>query len=286
MGSSSPPTPQNPALTANTQQGYNTQAAVQNQAGSAVNQFNPYGSLTYQQTGVGPGGIPIYSSSVNFSGPQQGLYNTQTATQGLTGQQGQNLLAGANYGGMSPTQAIGNESSGIQGQLMGQWLTSQMPWLNQQTDLLKNQLENSGIMPTPTATSDPSTWGAYERAMGQLQQSQTMGVAGAASQFQPQAFQEASSLYQLPAQLGLQLSQYGAPQSPTGSLVQTPGFNTSAPNYEGDVNSAFQAEMQAYIAQQQQQGSLLSGLFGAGGNILGGMARAGNLSTLGGLFPA
>lgn len=272
---SSPPQPQNPNVTANTQQQYNTQAAVQNQAGSAVNQFNPYGSLTYQQTGVGPGGIPIYSSNVNFSGPQQGLYNTLTGTQQSAGQQGQNLIQGANYGGQSPTQAIGNESSGIEGQLMGQWLSSQEPWLNQQTDQLKTQLENSGIFPSPSATNDPSTWGPYERAMGQLNQSQEMGVAGAASQFQPQAYQEALQNYQLPEQIGLQLAQFGGPQSPTGSLVQTPGFNTSAPDYTGAVNAYDTAQMQAYMAQQGLTGSILSGLFGMGGNILGGMARGG-----------
>lgn len=272
---SSPPQPQNPGTTANTQQGFNTLAAEQNQAGSAVNQNNQFGSLTYQQTGVGPGGIPIYSSNINLNPQQQGLLNTQTATQQNAGNQAFNLLSGANYGGQSPTQAIGNESSGIEGQMMGQWLSSQTPWLNQQTDQMKTQLENSGIFPSPTATNDPSTWGPYERAMGQLQQSQEMGVAGAASQFQPQAYQEALSNYQLPEQLALQLSQYASPQSPTNSLVQTPGFNTSAPNYEGDVSNYTNAQMQAWAAQQQMQGSLLSGLFGAGGNIIGGMARGG-----------
>lgn len=289
MGSSSPPQPQNPTTTANTQQQYNTQAAEQNQAGSAVNQFNPYGSLTYQQTGTGPGGIPLYSSSVNFSPQQQGLYNILTGTQGVSGIEGQNLMLGANYGAVSPTQAIGTEASGIQGGLMNQWLTSQEPWLNQQTDRLKNQLENQGIFPSPTATNDPNTWGPYEREMAQLQQSQNMAVAGAASQFQPQAFNEAVGLYGLPAQLGLQLAQFGGPQSPTSSLVQTPGFNTAAPGYENDVNAAFNAQMQAYMAQQQQQSAMISGLFGLGGNVLGGMARgpgglAGGFKGLGGLF--
>lgn len=271
--SSSPPQAQNPGTTALNQQQLNTTAAEQNQAGSAVNQFNPYGSLTYQQTGTGPGGIPLYSSSVNFSPQQQGLYNILTGTQYGAAGAGQNLINNANYGATSPNQAIGNESSGIEGQMMGQWLTSQAPWLQQQKDQQKAQLENSGIFPSPTATNDPSTWGPYERAMGQLEQSQGMAVAGAASQFQPQAFSEATSLYQMPEQMGLSLAQFGSPQSPTGSLVQTPGYNTSAPNYEGDVNAYNQEQMQAWAAKQGLTGQMLSGLFNMGGNVLGGMAR-------------
>lgn len=274
MGSS-PPQPQNPSTTAGVQQGMNTQAAEQNQAGSMVDQNNQYGSLSYQQTGVGPGGIPLYSSNVSLSPQQQGLFNILTGTQYGAGAAGNNLINQANYGAISPTDAIGNESSGIQGQMMGQWLSSQAPWLQQQKDAQKAQLENSGIFPSPTATNDPSTWGPFERSMGQLEQSQGMAVAGAASQFQPQAFSEATSLYQMPEQMGLTLAQFGQPTSPTGSLVQTPGFNTSAPNYEGDVNSAIQAQMQAWAAQQQMYGQMLSGVFGLGGNVLGGMARGG-----------
>lgn len=272
-GSATPPQPANPINTATTQQQFNTSAAEQNQAGSAVNQFNPFGSLTYQQTGTGPGGIPLFSSSVNLSPQQQGLLDTLTGTQQSAGNAGQSLINGANYGGSTPTQAIGTESSGIQGGLMSQWLQSQEPWLNQQAQQEDTQLRNQGIFPSPTATSDPSTWGPYERQMNQIQQSQDMAVAGAASQFQPQAFNEASSLYTLPAQLGLQFAQFGQPTSPTSSLVQTPAFNTTSPDFTGATEAANQEQMQAFIAQQQLQGSLMSGLFGAGGTILGGLAK-------------
>src|SRR5882672_2350016 len=221
-GGSSPPQPIPAGQVASQQQQYNTQAGMSSQAGSMVNQNNWLGSLGYQQIGTDPNtGVPIYGSSLNLSPQQQGLYNTLTGTQQAAGQAGQGLIQGANYGGQSPTQAIGNESSGIQGMLMNQWLQSQAPWLSQATTELDTKLKNQGLNPSPTATSDPSTWGAYEKAMGQLRQSQTMGVAGAASQFQPQAFQEASTLYGLPASLAMQLSQFGSPQSPGGSLVQT-----------------------------------------------------------------
>lgn len=266
-GGSSPPPVQDPNVTAQTGQQYNTAAAQNSQAGSMVNQYNPYGSLTYSQTGVGPNGTPIYSSQLNLNPVQQQLLNTLTGTQQAAGQQGQNLIQGANYGSQSPTQAIGNESSGIEGQMMGQWLSSQAPWMQQTTDQLDTKLRNQGLLPSPSATQDPSTWGPYEKAMAQNTQAQQMGVAGAASQFQPQAFQEASSLYNMPAQLGLQLAQFGQSTSPGSSLVQTPGLNEQPVDYGSIVNQATQNQMAAYQAQVAQQNALMSGLFGAAGKL-------------------
>jgi hypothetical protein len=252
-----------------------------------VNQNNQYGSLNYTQTGTSSDGTPIYSSNLQLSPQQQTLLNTLTGTQTSAGQQGQNLIQGANYGGQSPTQAIGNQSSGIQGQLMGQWLQSQAPWMSQATTELDAKLKNQGLNPSPTANpNDVSTWGPYEKAMGQLRQSQTMGVAGAASQFQPQAFQEASSLYQMPAQLGASLAQFGAPTSPGQSLVQTPGRSAQTTDYSGIVNQAQQQQMNAYMIQQQQQAAMMKAMFGlagtVGGAAIGGPMGASLGSSLGG----
>lgn len=286
MGDSSPPPqPQNPAVTAGIQQQYNTTSAEQNQAGSAINQFNPYGSLTYAQTGTGPGGIPLYSANVNLSPQEQNLFNTLKGTQASAGQQGQNLIQGANYGAINPTQAIGTGTSGISGQMMGGYMSLMQPFFTNQTQQLDTQLRNQGLTPSPTANpSDPSTWGAYERQMYQNMGDQSRNVAGAAAQFQPQAFQEASSLYTLPAQLGENLAQFGGPTTPNSALVQTPQFNTSAPDYTSAVNSADQMQMQAWQQQQMQNSAMMSGLFGLGGNVLGGMAKGGSGIFSPGLF--
>ncbi len=265
-GGSSPPSVQNPNVTAATQAGFNTAAGTESQAGSSTSQFNPYGNLQYSQTGTGPGGVPLYSSSLNLNPTQQNLLNILTGTQARAGQQGQNLLNQADYGGQSPTQAIGNQTQGIEGGLMGGWLQSQSPWMTLATDQMDTKLRNQGFSP-----GEPG----YDNAMKNLTQGNSMAVAGAASQFQPQAFQEASSLYQLPASLGAQLAQFGQPQSPGSSLVQTPGLNIQSPDYTGAVSSAQQAQEQNYQAQIAQSNALMSGLFGLGGNVLGGMARGG-----------
>jgi len=268
MGSgASAPTPQPAGQVAATQQGFNTAAGQASQAGSMVNQNNQYGSLNYQQTGTSPDGTPIYTSNLQLSPQQQQLFNTLTGTQTTAGQQGQNLIQGANYGGQSPTSAIGTESSGIQGQLMNQWLQSQAPWMQIQSTQLDTKLRNQGLSPSPTATNDPSTWGPYEQAVNQNTQAQQMAVAGAASQFQPQAFSEASSLYTLPASLGMQLAQFGQPTNPGQSLVQTTGLNVAPADYASAVAQQEQIAEQNYQAQVAQNSAIIQGLFGAGGKI-------------------
>src|ERR1700722_15274485 len=77
----------------NLQQGFN----INSQAGSQYNQSNPYGSLQYQQTGTGPGGVPIYSANTSLSPVEQGLFNQYTGTQGQAGSQAPGALNFGNY---------------------------------------------------------------------------------------------------------------------------------------------------------------------------------------------
>jgi hypothetical protein len=281
LGSNSGPTPPDPSQVAQAQQGYNTTTAEQNQAGSAINQNNAYGSLQYKQTGTGPGGIPLYTATTSLSPQQQQLLNTLTGTQTAAGQGGQNLIAGANYGGSDPTSTIGLGTSGISGGLMGGWLQSMQPFFTTQTQQLDTQLKNQGLSPSPTSNpNDPSTWGPYERAMAQNEKDQVSQVAGAASQFQPQAFQEASSLYTLPAQLGENLATFGGPTTPNASFVQTPQFSSNPADFTGAAYNTADLQQKNYQSQMQNQSALMSGLFGAGGNVLGGLAKAGTLGSV------
>jgi hypothetical protein len=277
--SSSGPAPPDPTNVADTQNSYNTLAAEQNQAGSAVNQNNAYGSLNYSQTGTGPGGIPIYSANVSLSPQQQQLLNTLTGTQNTAGQAGSSLLANANYGGTDPTTAIGTGTSGISGQMMQGYMQQMQPFFTTQTQQLQTQLANQGLNPSPTANpNDPSTWGPYEREMYQNQTTQANQVAAEAAQFQPQAFQEASSLYTLPAQLSESLAQFAAPTTPNSSLVQTPQYSTSAPDFSSDAYNTAQQQEQNYTNSINQQNALMSGLFGTAGNVLGGIGKSGGLN--------
>jgi len=102
MGSGTNAPVYDPSTVSAQQQGSNIQSAVSGQAASNVNQVTPYGTLTYQQTGVGPNGVPTYTATTNLSPAQQQLVNTLQGTQQTAGTQAGQLLTNANYGANGP----------------------------------------------------------------------------------------------------------------------------------------------------------------------------------------
>jgi hypothetical protein len=287
MGQPSPPSPGTIASEAtglsNEQQGYNIGA----QAGSQYNQSDPYGSLNYSQTGVGPGGVPLYSATTSFSPAQQNLYNQYTGTQAQAGANAATDLGFGNYGTVSPSQQIGSATSGTTGQLENMYLGSVEPFFQTQQQQLDTQLQNQGFTANspsggtnnpngPTAQGNP----AYNNAMRQLTTNQDQAALGAAAQFEPSAFSQATSLYNLPLTTSEQLAQWGAPTSPTSQFTSnTPAL--SAPNAIGaDQAVGSQAEAQ-YQAQQAQYNAMISGLFGVGSAALGGLTGGLGLGGLG-----
>lgn len=230
------------------------------QAGSQVNQIGPTGALTYYQTGVGPNGVPTYTAVQQLTPQQQELLNLQQMNMGIAGGAGGNMLANSfNMYSQDPTQVIGNQTSGIEGGLMGEWLTSQAPWMQLSHDQLDTQLRNQGLMPGSQA---------YNNAMNQLNQSQMMGVAGAASQFQPTAFQEAQNLYGLPANLGMALSSFNQPGNVNlPETGQAPGY--AAPNVLSAISTAQQGNEFNTGLQQQQNMANLAGLLSIGKGFFG-----------------
>lgn len=271
--SSSPSVPAvpSPGGTANVQTGLNTTAAEQSQQGSGVNQVNPYGSLTYSQTGTGAGGVPLYTATTSLSPQQQGLLNTLTGTQQTAGTDAASLLAGANYGSQSPTAAIGNATTGLTQQAMAQEQAYLSPTFTQQTQQMDTQLKNQGL--------NPGTPG-YQPAMNGLLQSQGQTTTGFLASIEPQMFSQATTEYQMPETMAGTLAALGAPTTPNASFVQTPQLSVTPANYEGDVATSDQANMAAYQAQLQQSNAMMSGLFGMGSAALGGLAKSGALTSL------
>jgi hypothetical protein len=296
-----------------------TQANQAAQQGSMVNQNNPYGSLSYSQTGTGANGTPIYTANTTLTPQQQQLFNTLQGTQGQAGQlAGGNIAAGsslipgannllgganqdintanqavnnANYGGTNSTAAIGNATSGLTGQLMNQYMAGVQPFQTTQTSQLDTQLRNQGLAP-----GNP----AYDNAMRSNVTSQTLANDQAEAQFEPQAFQQATTEYQMPATIGSELSQIGGSQSQTGAGQATMGAGESqlgtglaqfgapgsvgqnlvnAPqlqpaNYVGAAGVGEQGSEAQYKAQMDQYSGMMNGIFGIGSDALSAMALA------------
>jgi hypothetical protein len=278
MSLSSPqvPTVPNPTTTADQQQALNTQMLEEVQGASNVNQQTPTGSLTYTQTGVGPNGVPTYTATQTLSPAEQQLLQTMQGTQQTAGTQAASLLSNANYGGAgqpSPAAAIGNSTSGETQALLGQETAYLNPQFTQQTNQLDTQLRSQGIFPGSPA---------YTQQMQNLQLNQNQAVTGFLATAEPQAYQQATSSYELPLTMAAQ--ELGISQPAGLGLTTTPQASGSPANLEGDVASANTANMAAYNAQLAQQNAMMSGLFGLGAaSISGGTGGFGN-SLLGNIF--
>ena len=261
-----------PGPAANTQQNLNLLDAKASQAGSMVNQNNPYGSLTYatqkDASGkpiTGPGGVPLYTANVTLSPQEQSLFNTLLGTQQEAGTSAKDLLKSAGYGSSTPSQSIGDMQKGLEGQQMAGYLQSMQPFFTTQQDQLDTKLRNQGLAP-----GQPG----YDNAMRQLTTNNANAVAGAAANYAPQAFNQASSLYQMPAQLSAGLAALGQPGSPNQSLVQTPGLNVNAPDYLGATEAFNNAQIQQSQLQNQYQTNMLNALMSPVNAFLGGWGRS------------
>lgn len=276
MGNSpDPPKPTDPNITAANQQKLNTTAGVESQKGSMVNQVNPYGSLTYTQTGTSPDGTPLYTAKTELSPENQRLLDILRGTQTTAGQAGQNLISGANYGATQPKDVIGDMQSGWMKDAMGKQISYLQPQMNYDTDRLDTKLRNQGFAP-----GDPG----YDKAMNALKQSQGQTITGFEASMTPSLLDAATKMYMLPAALGGQLTGLGAPQNP--SWVQTPNLQIQPANLIGATANYDQANQAAYNAQTSKDNAMMSGLFGVPTAVLGGWAQAGGLGSLASAAPA
>jgi hypothetical protein len=256
MGGSAPqvPVPNTGSEISQAQQA-NLLAGEQSQAASNVNQITPFGSLSYQQTGTGPGGIPTYTATTQLSPQEQAILNPEMATQAGAATQAGKLLQGANYGGSNPIGDINALTAGYQGGMMGGYLQGMEPFFGYQQEALNSQLANQGLTPGSPA---------YAQAQNLLEQNQAGQVAQEEAQFQPAAYSEALQSYGLPLQTASGLFNIGQPASLSENLINTPTSSITAPDVLGAYQQALSAEQTNAQLQEQQYGSMLSGMFGLG----------------------
>lgn len=262
------PTPPSPSdalaagqQTAAQQWAANQTAGAASQAGSMVGQSNPWGGLSYSQTGVGPNGVPIYSSNVNLSPTQQNLYDLLSGTQSTAGGQAGSLLRNANYGGANPSDVIGNMTSGTTKDLLDKQVGFLQPFFGTSRDQLDTKLKNQGLAP-----GNP----AYDNAMRGLDTSQGLTVNKLVGDSENTAFNQATQMYGLPAEMALSLAKFGSPTAP--SWLQTPQAHYDPSNVTGATANASQMLNNQYQANLAQNQNMMSGLFGIAAPVLGSYA--------------
>jgi hypothetical protein len=228
-------------------------AAEQTAAGNRVNQYTPYGSMTYSPPTSGNSTDP-WNQTVNLSPVGQQLLDMSNQTAlGMGGLQQYGLDAVGksmqNLPSMSqlPAQQI-NPGQTAQDAI----LARMMPILDKQHDRLDNQLANQGI----ALGSD-----AHKTAQDQFGRQVNDAMSQAALQgidvgqrARQQGMQEQNFYSTMPLNLLNALR--------TGSQVQNPSFGPTpaGPNYLGAAQNQGQYDTNVYNAQAGQQNSMNSGL--------------------------
>ena len=273
MGKSkSPPPPDYSAAAKETAQG-NVEAARFATKANRINQFTPYGSLTYdykpeldaagKETGGG------WSQKVNLTPEAQEALNEELALNRKYGEV-------ANIGFDKTRKLFESpelDMSGLPqraidvGQTAQQAIMSRLsPQMSQQEDQLRTRLANQGI----TLGSE-----AYGREMAQ--QSQRMNDLQMQAALQGINLDQANRSAALQEQAYLQdrpLNLINALRS--GNQVNSPQFQqfaqqatTQGPDMLNAAQMQYKANMDAANAQNAQQSGMMSGLFGVGGAIAG-----------------
>ena len=237
-------------------------AAQATAAGNRVNQYTPYGSLTYKQSGTDSQGNPIYDQNVNLSDTGQQLLNAQNSTSlNLAGLQNKGFGAVQDLFNNLPNQSQLTPNPINPGQTAQDAIMSRVqPALNQQQDRMNNQLANQGIQQGSDA------YGLAQKQFGQrandaYTQAALQGI-GVGQQARQQGMNEQGFYSQMPINLLNAVR--------TGSQVNNPQFGAAAPgaNYSQAAGQLGQAGMNNYNAQVGQQNSLMNGLFSLGGAAL------------------
>jgi hypothetical protein len=253
-------TPSDPYSAARMTSAGNLYGANAATAANRVNQYTPYGSLTYQQTGTDAYGNPTYSAIQGVSPELQGAFGN--LIKGINQSTGQGFNPNLPSTGINPGESY---SDAIMRRLQ--------PTQERAQKALDAQLANQGIMPGSEAYNQAKTLQAQQQN-DQLT-SAIVGGMQTGLQANQQGYNQALTNYQLP------LSQLAAFRSATAPSYVNPyqQATVSGP----DLSTAYAQQQAAQIAQQNadtaKQAAMMGGLFSLGGTALSNPTSVGNIAT-------
>lgn len=281
----SAPAPPDPKVTAAAQAAANKETAIAQAGLNAINQYDPSGSITYQQVGTWPDGTPRFEQRTTLSPEQQALYDTETRLSGNLGNLAEEQLGRLSGTLNSPLDltglgaAPGVNDFGAQRDAVTEALFSRLnPQLDRERASLETRLANQGITRGSEAWNqgldefNRTSTDARMQALlaGGQEQSRLYGISSDARQ---------QALTELLTQRNQPLNEISALMSGTQvSMPQqrpTPATAIAPTDVIGPTNAAYQGQLAAWQQGQQNRGGLLGGLAGLGGSILGGWARTG-----------
>lgn len=281
---SAPPAPDYTGAAQATAQG-NKEAAMAAQAGNMINQYTPYGSVTYTQRGES-NGVPLWSQNVTLSPEQQRAYNEDVAMNaGLrgAGMQGIGYVQSAlnqplSYEGLQQVGTPGQIQQEASDAAYENAMRYAEPQLQRQQAGLETQLANQGITRgseawnNAMADQNAKTQQIYEQARNAAY---TAGLTGANQAYnqamgaRQQGISERNYLRQEPINIlnavrtGSQLQSSQQPQVGVSSPGQLATW--SGPDLLGAATAQGQYNQGMYNANQASSSNMMSGLMGLGG---------------------
>lgn len=233
-------------------------AAEATASGQRVNQYTPWGSSTYAETGRDSSGNPIYSQTVNLSPEQQQLLTQQNQLSlGLGGAQN-NALGYVNQALSNPLDASRLPAEQINaGQTVQDALMARLtPQFERKQSQLETQLANQGLARGSEAWNNATGDLAQQRTDAELQAALQGMQTG--QQARQQALQEQSFLQSQP------INTLNALRS--GSQVTAPQFGPTAggANYSQAAQNQYNANLGAANANNANSANTMNGLFSLG----------------------
>lgn len=265
----SSPTPPDPYATAAAQTQSNLATSQATQEGNMVNQSNPYGSLTYSQSGTNPDGTPIYNANTTLSAPQQAILNQSQANQQAAGGVANQYVTGGQgaMSGQGPDLSWNGTATALQNltnsQLDPQW--------NQNSSVEEAKLAAQGL--SPGGQGYDSQMNLFNQAKNNAYQQADLGDYQTAVNNAQQQWQDPLTAY----------SQLSGLSQPTGfTPMSTPTSNVAGTNVSGLVEQNYQQQSQNANAQNGQ----IAGLVGTGLGVAAAPFTGGASLAMGGLFGA
>lgn len=256
MKAPAPPPAPDPVATAKAQTESNVKTSTTQQQLNMVDQTNPYGTQTYNQTGTWADGTPKFSMTTAFSPEEQAKQEQQWEFDKLTNQLGINQTK--KLTGILDTP-FKLDNAATEGRLMELGRKRLDPILQERNAALESKLYNQGVMPGTEA---------YTRAMRADTEGQNdaynqlllSGRALANTELQAERNQPINEITALMS--GGQVNQ---PQF--GSTPQTSVANT---DIAGIYQQGYENSLIPWKQKNAENQALMSGLFSLGGAALGG----------------
>lgn len=257
MGKNSPKPP-DPYQTAAAQAGANKEAIQESAKVSAVDQYGPSGSTTFQRDPKT--GVPLSQTST-LGAKEQQFYDTSGDIRNSLGEKAQGFLDYLPQGAFNPSTS----GDAVAKALYDRKLGMVAPQFKEADDALRLTLSERGI-PVGSEIYN-NEMNRMNRARGDTLagMSQDATLAGGneedrqlsrALTIRGQPFNEMSAFMQ------------GAPSINTPQFQGTPSYQMAAPDIGGMINERYNQQL---AASQARNGALSSGLFGLGQAAIGGI---------------